>query len=307
MNTLLVIDGNAIMHRAFHALPPFKTRKGIPTNAVYGFFTMLYKAIQDFNPQYIVVAFDTPAQTFRQKLHKAYQAHRPKMADDFRVQIPIIKKLLKKAHIYQEEIDGLEADDIIGTVVSKSKRKDIKIMILTGDKDILQLVDKSTFVVSPQLGLSNIKIYDEAEVKKRLHVEPKKIPDWKAIAGDPSDNYPGARGIGPKTASSLLNEYGTLENLLSHLKDMKDSKLKKVLTDYKNDVLMSKKLSQIVTDADVSFTLEKAKFSGFPQELKEGLNELEMRSLVARFFNARSTTKPVQKRQKKDDQQINLF
>src|SRR3989344_6148958 len=123
MNTLLVIDGNAIMHRAFHAIPPFKTKKGIPTNVIYGFFTMLYKAIQDFNPKYIVVCFETPAQTFRQQLHKEYQAHRPEMADEFRTQIPLLKDLLDKTKIYREEQDGLEADDIIGTIVVKAKEQ----------------------------------------------------------------------------------------------------------------------------------------------------------------------------------------
>ncbi len=306
MKTLLVIDGNAIMHRAYHALPPFKTRKGVPTNAVYGFFTMLYKAIQDFNPQYIAVAFDTPAKTFRQKLHKKYQAQRPELSDDFRLQIPIIKDLLKHAHIYQEEKAGLEADDVIGTIVVTSKQKDLKAIILTGDKDIMQLVDKNTYVVSPQLGLSNVKIYDEKEVKEKLHVEPKKIPDWKAIAGDPSDNYSGARGIGPKTAANLLNEYGTLENLYAKLKTLKNEKLKQILTDQKENVLLGKKLSLIVTDADVAFTLKKSEFNGFPQELKEQLGKLEMRSLIERFFNVRPPAKPKKKQDKKSDQ-INLF
>ena len=308
MNTLLVIDGNAIMHRAYHALPPFKTKKGVPTNAVYGFFTMLYKAIQDFTPQYIAVGFDTPAQTFRQKIHKKYQSQRPEISDDFKIQIPIIQKLLDKAHIYREEKDGLEADDIIGTIVARSRRKDLKILILTGDKDIMQLIDKNTYVVSPQMGMSTTKIYNIVEVEKKLFVPPSKIPDLKAIAGDPSDNYSGAKGIGPKTAASLLEEYGTLENLLKNVKNMKNPKLKKIFEDQAKDVLLAKKLSQIVTDADISFTLEKASFNGFPEELKEAFTELEMKSLVQRFFNiSLSSAPPTPKKQKKDDKQINLF
>ncbi len=307
MNTLLVIDGNAIMHRAYHALPPFKTKKGVPTNAVYGFFTMLYKAIQDFTPQYIAVGFDTPAQTFRQKIHKEYQSHRPEISDDFKVQIPIIQKLLDKAHIYREEKDGLEADDIIGTIVARSKQKNIKILILTGDKDIMQLIDKNTYVVSPQIGMSTTKIYDAEEVEKKLFVPPSKIPDLKAIAGDPSDNYSGAKGIGAKTAAILLEEYGTLENLLSHTKELKTPKLIKIFTEQKKEVLLAKQLSQIVTDADISFSLDKAEFNGFPEELRKAFLDLEMNSLIQRFFNTKLSAPPVQKKQKKDDRQINLF
>ncbi len=304
MNTLLVIDGNAIMHRAFHALPPFKTRKGVPTNAVYGFFTMLYRAIQDFRPQYIAVCFDTKAQTFRQKLHKDYQAQRPEIADEFRTQIPLIKELLDKAHVYREEQEGLEADDIIGTIVRKAQQANLKTLILTGDKDLMQLIDKNTYVVSPQLGLSNTKIYNKEEVVKKLHVPPDQVADLKALAGDASDNYTGAKGIGPKTAAKLLTEYGTLENLLAHLTDLKDLKLKKILTDHKKDILLAKKLSLIITDADIKFALDKAKFDGFPEELKKGFNELEMNSLVQRFFNIRPTPKA---KKEKNAQQIDLF
>lgn len=306
METLLVIDGNAIVHRAFHALPPFKTKDGIPTNAVYGFFTMLYKAIQDFRPQYVAVCFDTPAKTFRQKLHEDYQTHRPEVSDDFKTQVPIIRELLDKSKIYSAEKEGYEADDIIGTIIEKTKKSGLKTFILTGDKDIMQLVDKNIFVISPQMGLSNIKIYDIVEVKKKLHVEPSMIPDLKALAGDASDNYSGAKGIGPKTAASLLREYSTLENLLSNLKDLSNNKLKTILINHKKNIILAKKLSKIVTNVDISFNLEQAKFSGFTEDLKESFFELEMNSLVQRFFHTNKPSVKVPKT-KKDDQQINLF
>lgn len=308
MNTLLVIDGNAIMHRAYHALPPFKTKKGVPTNAVYGFFTMLYKSIQDFHPEYIAVCFDTPAQTFRQKIHKEYQAQRPDIGDDFKEQIPIIKTLLKKTPIYQEEQDGLEADDVIGTIVTHAKKQRLKILILTGDKDIMQLVDKNTYVVSPQLGISNVKIYGVDEVKEKLHVPPTQIPDLKALIGDPSDNYKGAKGIGPKTAAKLLLQYRTVEDLMADLDKVPDDKIKKILSAHKKEIKLAKHLAVIVTDAKIKFKLENAKFQGFSEDLKKAFIDLEMRSLLQRFFaHGAPQAKPVKKKQEEPDPQIGLF
>src|SRR3989338_5050149 len=180
MQTLLLIDGNAIMHRAYHALPPFKTKDGTPTNVIYGFFSMLHKSIIDFKPTHIVVCFDTPKPTFRNRIFKEYQAQRPKIADDFIVQIPLLKEALDKAGVIHLEKDGYEADDLIGTISNKFKTNQIRVLILSGDRDIQQLVDKNVFVITPKLGLSDIKIYDSAEVKKKYGLEPTKIPDLKA-------------------------------------------------------------------------------------------------------------------------------
>src|SRR3989344_8772184 len=181
MNTLLLIDGNAIMHRAFHALPPFKTKNGLPTNIIYGFFSMLHKAVSDFKPTHIVVSFDTPLPTFRNKLFKAYQAQRPKISDDFITQIPYLKEALSKAGIIHLEKDGFEADDIIGTIADKFKTNGIKVLILSGDRDIQQLVDSNVFVITPKLGLSELKMYDNSEVKKKFGLNPNQIPDLKAL------------------------------------------------------------------------------------------------------------------------------
>src|SRR3989338_6753699 len=150
MNTLLLIDGNAIMHRAFHALPPFKTKDGIPTNVIYGFFSMLHKSIADFHPNFIVVCFDTPKPTFRNKLSKEYQAQRPKISDDFITQIPLVKEALDKAGVTHLEKDGFEADDLIGTITQKFKDNGIKVLILSGDRDIQQLVAKNVYVITPK-------------------------------------------------------------------------------------------------------------------------------------------------------------
>ena len=170
----------------------------------------------------------------------------------------------------------------------------------------MQLVDENVFVVSPQIGFSNTKIYNVEEVKKKLFVDPSQIPDWKALAVDPSDNYKGAKGIGPKTAARLVDQYKTLENIFSSLPKIKEEKIKKILLGHKKDILLAKQLSEIVTDAKISFDMKKARFDGFTPELKKSFSELEMNSLIQRFFNERPVPAPKPKKKTSDDQ-INLF
>lgn len=283
METLLIIDGNAIMHRSFHAIPPFKTKSGIPTNVIYGFLGMLHRSVEVFRPTHIAICFDTPAKTFRQKLLESYQAQRPSIDDDFKQQIPLLKSLLTTAGIYQNELDGLEADDIIGTVAQTAKKHGIRTLILTGDKDIMQLVNHHIFVVAPKMGLTEFKLYDEAEVEKKLGVKPSMIPDYKALAGDPSDNYKGAEGIGPKTAVKLLEKYHTVENLLKHSAEL-DQKYRTIIERDKKQIELSKTIATIVTNADIHFSLKDAEFHGFPDALREEFSKYEMRSLLERFF-----------------------
>lgn len=290
METLLLVDGNAIMHRAYHAIPPFKTKSGIPTNVIYGFFNMIHKAIQDFHPTHVAICFDTPSQTFRQKLHEEYQAQRPAMEDEFKQQIPLLKELIDKSGVYQEEQDGLEADDIIGTITQQAKKRKMRTLILTGDKDIMQLVNHHVFVISPLIGLSKIKMYDVNEVAEKIGVKPNMIPDFKALAGDPSDNYKGAKGIGPKTAVKLLEQFGSVESLLKNLNKV-DEKYRKILSEHRENILLSKKLATIVTDAKVKFHWDQARFDRFPQSFKEELEKYEMRSLINRFFGERNDKK----------------
>ncbi len=317
MDTLLLIDGNAIMHRAFHALPPFKTKEGIPTHVVYGFFTMLHKSINDYRPDHVVVCFDTPVQTFRNKMFKKYQAQRPQIDNDFIVQIPIVKEALDKAAVVHLEKDGFEADDLIGTIAHKFKSNGIKVLILSGDRDILQLVDHNVFVITPQLGLSNLKIYDVSEVQKKYGLVPQQIPDLKALMGDPSDNYPGAKGIGPKTAAKLLQEYKTIENLYTNLEKL-EPKIKSILIKDRDDVFMSKKLAKIITDVDIKFEIEKTRFEKFNQDLKDYFLQYQMKSLVGRLFKEPSSAPPspkslrrpskaTKRKEKKNENQMGLF
>lgn len=306
MKTLLLIDGNAIMHRAYHALPPFKTKDGTPTHVIYGFFSMLFRALSDFKPTHVVVCFDTPKPTFRNKMFKEYQAQRPKIHDDFIVQIPLLKEAIAKSGIKQLEKDGFEADDVIGTLAKKAEKEKMKVLILTGDRDILQLVNKNIFVLAPQLGLSNIKMYDEQEVKTRMLVTPSEIPDLKALTGDPSDNYSGAKGIGPKTAAQLIEKFRTVEKLFTQLKKVDNAKTRIILESEKKSVFLSKKLAQIDTNVPFDFDLQTSEFRGFHEALKDYLAKLEITSLIKRIF---AEKKPVEKKEQKkgNKNQMGLF
>ncbi|OGK39463.1 hypothetical protein A3A74_06120 [Candidatus Roizmanbacteria bacterium RIFCSPLOWO2_01_FULL_35_13] len=305
MQTLLLIDGNAIMHRAYHALPPFKTRSGIPTNVIYGFFSMLHKSTVDFKPDYVIVCFDTPKPTFRNKLFKEYQSQRPKISDDFIIQIPLVKEALDKAGITHLEKDGFEADDLIGTIAHKYKTNGIRVLILSGDRDIQQLIDEKVFVITPKMGLSDLKIYDAAEVQKKIGLVPEKIPDLKALMGDSSDNYSGAKGIGPKTASKLINQFQTISGIYLHLEEI-DEKVRKSLVENKKNVLLSLKLATIDTNVSIDFEIQKTKFEKFNEDLKDYFTKLEITSLKNRIF---AEKKPEVKKEikKEDKNQLGLF
>ncbi len=307
MQTLLLVDGNALMHRAYHALPPFKTKSGIPTNAVYGFFAMLHKAIMDFNPQYIAVCFDTPKPTFRKKLLKTYQIQRPKMDDELGIQFPMMMELLKKAGIFTEEMPGFEADDVIGSITHEVHGKNVKVMILTGDKDIMQLINDHVYTVNPQIGFSKTKIYDKKEVREKFGIEPEQIADFKALMGDASDNYPGAKGIGPKTAANLVRQFGSVENLIKNIDQIENPKVREIIKKEEKNILLSKKLATIITDAKIKFRLNDARFDGFKQDLKEALLQLEMYSLTNRFFKSEKKTEPKKRKTEDDSNQIGLF
>ncbi len=306
MKTALLIDGNAIMHRAYHALPPFKTKEGIPTNALYGFLTILKKAVTDFQPHYLIVCFDTPVPTFRKKLYKEYQSHRPKMEDDLSCQFSAVKEALDKAGIIHMEKAGFEADDVIGTITKKLEKQGERVLILTGDRDIMQLVGNNVFVVTPQIGFAQTKIYDPAAVKEKMGIEPEQIPDLKALMGDASDNYKGAKGIGPKTAAKLLNEYKTVKNVLKNL-DKIDGKPQQLLQDHKENVLLAHQLATIKSDVDLDIDLDKTVFNGFNDGLKEILQKYQMPSLIKRFFeDKKPPAKPAGKKEENKDQ-IGLF
>lgn len=305
MQTLLLIDGNAIMHRAYHALPPFKATDGTPTNVVYGYLSMLNKVVTDFKPDYLISCFDTPEATFRNKLFKKYQSQRPKIDDDFIVQIPLVKEALDLAGVERMEKAGYEADDLIGTITRIFEKNNFRVVILTGDKDIFQLITDNVFVASPQLGLANIKIFDKTEVEKKLDVTPGQIIEYKALAGDPSDNYPGASGIGPKTACKLIHAFGTVEQIYENIDKVESEKIKEILKNEKDNVLVSKKLATIMTDVEISLDIEKLKFKSFNKKLIDFLIKYQMGTLTKRIFGEKEVVKKEEVKKKPD--QIGLF
>ncbi len=245
----MLIDGNAILHRAFHALPPMTTKSGEPINALYGLVSMFLRVIQDLKPTHIAVCFDEKEKTFRQKAFPKYQAQRPPLADELSSQFGKARDFLKAAGIAVYSKPGFEADDVIGTIAEKSKED---VVIVTGDRDQLQLVDdkRNIKLYMPIAGLANAKLFGEAETIERMGVPPTQIDDYKALVGDPSDNYPGVPGIGPKTAISLLEKYGTFENIYKNIGDVSETTAKK-LKDGEKAGRLSKKLATIVRDVPV--------------------------------------------------------
>jgi len=306
MSTLLLIDSNPIMHRAFHALPLLTTKNNFPTNVIFGYLSMLYKAINDFSPTYLAAVFDLPKPTFRHQIYPHYQIQRPKIADNFKVQIPKVKEALDAAGIIRLEKEGYEADDLLGSIIKKIDQPNLKIVIISGDRDLFQLVKENVFIVIPQSGLSDIKIFDYQTVKEKIGVPPEKIVDYKALVGDQSDNYPGAKGIGPKTAIKLINQFGTIEEIYKNLDAIKDRKLKEILKNEKENVFLSKKLATIETNINLDIDINQLEFNGFSQKLADFFDQYQIYSLKKRFFENKNFSNQREEKKEKLNEEENI-
>lgn len=216
----VIIDGSAIVHRAYHAMPSLNRSDGTPTGAVHGFFSMLLRLISELHPKHIAVCFDRPTPNFRKELFKEYQAQRPQSDSDLSPQFVIIQNILDKANIATYSLDGFEADDLIGTLAHEGEKVGDVSIVVTGDRDMMQLVNKRTKILMPIKGISEMKLFDEARVKEQFGVEPSEIVDLKALQGDASDNYPGVPGVGPKTAAGLVEKYKTVDGIYKHIEDI---------------------------------------------------------------------------------------
>ena len=285
----ILIDAYALIHRAYHALPPLTTKSGELINAVFGFASILIKVLNEFKPNYVAAAFDLPEPTFRHKEYKKYKATRPEAPPDLYIQIPRVREILKAFQIPIYEKIGYEADDIIGTISKKLISKDIEVLILTGDLDTLQLVNGHIRVYTPKRGLSDPIIYDEKKVEERFEgLKPGQLNDFKGLKGDPSDNISGVKGIGEKTAISLLNRYKTIEKLYETIEKRKvigvsDSVIEKLKIG-KEAAFFSKKLVTLRQNVPVKFSLKENEFGKFDKdELIKVLKNLDFVRLIERL------------------------
>lgn len=310
MNRLVLIDGNAIMHRAYHALPPLTSPDGNVVNVVYGFISMMLKIFHDLKPSHIAVAFDRPGKTFRDELFAAYQIQRPKMDDDFISQIALVHEAVDAFGVPIFELDGFEADDMIGTIVEQvlnghttpSEGMVDQVVIITGDRDILQLVvDERVLVFMPTKGLSEGKLYGEKEVVERMGVQPSLIIDLKALMGDASDNYPGVAGIGPKTALHLLSEYGSLESMYEHVDAIKNPTIQAKLISGKESARLGKTLATIRRDAPIVFMPDTARIRSLDTPaIRLLLEKFHFPSLLRRLTGEERVLPTSAKHEKKD-------
>ena len=261
--TIAVIDGNSLMHRAYHAVQsPMNTPDGTPTNAVFGFMSMLLKFIETTSPDGIVCAFDAGKPTFRIEAMAQYKATRPHMDDELRVQFPLAESLLAAMRIPVVKVAGWEGDDILGTVAARCEAAGDKALLVTGDKDACQLVTDLTHVVNTRKGISDVVVYDPAAVEERYGVTPAQIPDYLGLMGDASDNIPGVPGVGAKTAARLLQEYGSIEGLYEHADELK-GKMGEKVRDNREAAFLSRKIATIVRDLDFELDLDAVKFPAF--------------------------------------------
>ena len=297
---LVIFDGNSIVHRAYHALPPsLTTREGKPVNAVFGFVSIMLKALAEIKPQYAIVAWDYPADTFRHEMYKEYKATRQSADQELYDQIPIVKQVVEAMNIPLLERKGYEADDILGTMAAKAADyPELETILVTSDKDALQLVTDRVMVLATRTGISDVIEYDSAKVKEKFGLTPRQLIEYKALRGDPSDNIPGVAGVGDKTATKLIQAYGSVEALYKALDQARQAgkkeldakgakiagKLFERLVEHKADALLSRTLVTIKTDMPLELNLTSAELSDYDHAKVVALfAELQFKSLVKRL------------------------
>ncbi len=291
---LVIIDGNSLINRAYYALPELMNKDGLHTNALYGFTTMLFKILDNYEPTHMSVAFDLKAPTFRHKAYSEYKAHRKGMPDELREQMAPLKELLDAFKIHRLELEGFEADDIIGTVAREAEREGFEVFIVTGDKDALQLASANVKILITKKGISELEEYDGDSIVEKFGITPNQLIDLKGLMGDKSDNIPGVPGIGEKTGLKLIKEYGSVEELIQNTENLK-GKLKEKVEENVQLAVISKKLARIVTDIPVEFDVEGLEMKGFDREQVLRLfNIFEFGSLIKRFGGSEKAEENVQ-------------
>lgn len=284
--TLYVIDASSYYYRAYYAIRSLTNSKGFPTNAIYGFTNMLIKILNDFNPTHVVCVFDSKEPTFRNDLYKEYKANREEMPDDLKPQVPYIKNVIKSLNISVLEKPGFEADDIIGAVCEKAK--DIEVFIISGDKDLMQLVSDKIKMIDTMKD----RIISTKEVKEKFGVTPDKVIDVLGLAGDSSDNVPGLPGVGEKTATKLITEFGSIENIYKNIDKVSKTKLKENLIKFKDLLFLSKKLVTIDKNVGIQFNIDEFKVKEFDEDkIYELFKELEFYKLMSQLTKKKETIK----------------
>ncbi|OQA04157.1 MAG: DNA polymerase I [bacterium ADurb.Bin400] len=328
MKTLVIIDSNAIVHRAYHALPKnLANKRGEMTNVTYGFALALIKILEDVRPDYIAAAFDLAAPTFRHTEYVEYKAKRVKADQELYDQIPRVREMLDAFGVPIYAVEGYEADDVIGTVVEQMNKHDVMVYIASGDRDVYQLLNGRVRVLMLKHGFKETEIFDHDHLKEIYNLEPEDFIDLKALAGDQSDNIPGVPGIGPKTATDLILKFDTLENLYFSIEREIESgagvdqqlsqvskkleireRILKLLVDNKTQAFQSKRLATIRRDVPFTFDLEGAKWGQYDRvKLKTLFEELEFKSLLRRFGkDIEGESKGTTAAQKEKDEQLKL-
>ncbi len=303
MNKLLLVDGSALLHRAYHAYPPLTTKTGEVVGAVYGVISILFSVLESEKPSHVLVAWDLPKPTFRHEKYIGYKAQRPKTDEALTDQIPRVKEVIEVMGLRQLAEPGYEADDIIGTIATLNNQNEV--VILTGDQDTMQLVSQNVRVLTPAKGQNPPVLYGPDEVFNKYGVHPAQIVDYKALVGDPSDNIPGVAGIGPKGASNLLKMFGTLERIYRDIKDVQvhfGELTAKKLADGRESAMLSRELSEIVTDMPIEIKEEEMQYEeGWSEEFRAKLEELGFKSLIRRVWGE------AEKKSKVNQNQIGLF
>jgi len=279
---LVILDANSILYRAFYALPKLTTRKKERTEAIYGFSLVLFKIIKEIKPRFLCACFDFPAKTFRHKEFKDYKITRPPTPEELKGQIKKTKEFLKAFKIPYFEKEGYEADDIIATIANKTKG--VPKIIVSGDQDLFQIVNQETKIYFLQRGIKSTLFIDEKKVAEKFGgLLPKQIPDFKALCGDPSDNIPGAKGIGEKTAIDLIKKFESLEGIYQNLEKIQP-KLREVLIKEKETIFFSRMLAKTREDVDINFSLESCQFGKYQkEEVKKFFETLEFKSLIKKL------------------------
>ena len=285
-NKIVLIDGHSILNRAFYGLPDLTNADGLHTNAIYGFLTIMFKILEEEKPDYLTVAFDVHAPTFRHEMYEEYKGTRKPMADELRQQVPVIKEVLKAMGIRIIEQAGLEADDLIGTLSKRCAQKGMEVSVISGDRDLLQLATEQVKIRIPKTkqGRTEVEDYYAQDVKERYQVTPIEFIDLKALMGDASDNIPGVPSIGEKTATKIITEYHSIEEAYAHADELKPPRASKALKEHWDLAVMSKKLATINVDADFPYELEEAKLGNiYTEEAYAYFQKLQFKNLLQRF------------------------